>query len=247
MSLPLRYKICRWPQAVKCLSNNSRKLKITVTELFNSNSIKGLLIKVRHINYGTLFAAMIEGQGDLVTDTTKEGDIIPWMSTNEILVQLKKFGFDITYVEKLSLDTPTLEFLMKLKSLGYDKITRMVVMFRELDGTLSAKTLPLAIKSEHNVDKLTFGCQITAKKFYQRCADGYIYNMQDKDEMKLKWRWIDAIYNIDDILSENSDIEDFEVWQGDTRIDPNMPYTSPEYNTDLTPYDSTVVDDNSGG
>ena len=240
MSLPLRYKICRWPQAVKCLSNNSRKLKIKVTELLSNKYIHGMMIEVKHAEIGTLFAAVIQGEGEIVSNKTKEGDVLPWMTTSEILKQLLKFGFDITYTERLTLDSQTLDLLITLRNLGYDKVTKLVVACRKEDGTRILKSTPVAIKSEYNQDKLVYGTSISYKLFTKRVISDSIYNLQDISNDTIKWDWIDAMYGIDDILADNSDIEDFEAWVGETRIDKNMPYTSPEYNSDLTPYDSTL-------
>lgn len=207
MNQPLRYKICRWPQAAKCLSNNSRNLYISVNELINNKSLQGLLIKVEHAEFGTLFAAVAAGSGDIVTKYDDEGKLIPWMPTQAILQQLSKFGFYITYKEISSLDDNTINYLMQILDLGYDKISKIVVEYRE-NGSRHLDDYVIALRSSENPDLLTFGTQITRTKFTNRLTAGKILSLKDAD---IDWDWLDSIYNIADILEENRDIEEFEA------------------------------------
>ena len=207
MNQPLRYKICRWPQAVKCLSNNSRNLYISVTELVNNKTLEGTLIKVEHAEFGTLFAAVAAGSGEIVTKNDDDGNLIPWMSTNAILQQLAKFGFYIYYKEISSLDDDTIDYLMKAVNLGYDKITKLVVEYRE-NGRRIPREYVVALNSKQNEDLLGFGMHVTGAKFTNRITAGKLITLQDNGVYQ--WDWLDSIYNINDVLEENQDIEEFE-------------------------------------
>ena len=248
MSLPLRYKICRWPQAVKCLSNNSRKLRIHYSSFMDHELFKGSLIQVTHSDYGVMFTAVIDGEGEIVSKDDNRGLPLPWMTTKEILTQLAKFGFDITYVEKLSLNKETLAYLMKLRNIGYDKITKLYIR-QQIDGKVMHRPYFLALQTEHNLDVLTYGMMITEKKFNERLAAGYMFNLANADDDRIDWDWIDALYNIDDVLADNSDIEEFEVYQGGQKIFPPEKIDwgiVPEIdNSSLTPYEDN--DDQQGG
>ena len=149
--LPLRYRICKWSQASKCLSNNSRQLHIYVDKFINNDKFTGEVIKVEHDTLGVLFAAVTGGTGLDITDYDNDGDYIPWMTTAEILKQLRKFGFIIYYNEISSLDDKTLDELIRISNLGYDKITKIAVMTRK-DGKLTYHTYPIAMKSTDNTD-----------------------------------------------------------------------------------------------
>ena len=212
--------------------------------MFNGLPLRGTRVSVEHSSYGVLFAAMTDGRGEIISDVDEEGNVVPWMTTDEILKQLFKFGFDITYTERLTLDEHILNYLMQLRNLGFDKVTKVNVMNR-VEGSLRPKIYTLAIKSEYNSDMLTYGTTISQKRFMERLTSNYIMNIEDIHDSKLKWDWVDSIYNIDDILSENSEVVDFEVIPPEVEIpeDPAKPFTMPEYNSDLTPYDSTVVVD----
>ena len=259
MSLPLRYKICQWPQAAKCLSNNSRQLIIKVIDLCDYGNMLGTLIEVVHLHYGTLFAAIPEGKGEIISDKDDKGNELPWMTTEEILKQLLKFGFDITYTERLTLNDDTLAYLMYLRNLGFDKITRIAVMHRTDNNVPYIKTYPLAFKSEHADMLINYGMKIVGKQFNDLLANNWVINLAEKDNYKLSWNWIDATYGIDTILEENSDIEDMQAWLNGEEIDPNRllaaPSSYPAYPQMFTPYDeneeydtpSSGSTDNSGG
>lgn len=207
MGQPLRYRISQWPQAAKCLSNNSRNLYISINNLVQNDTLTGMLIKVEHTEFGTLFAAMIRGQGRIVTQYDDSGNYIPWMTTPEILVQLRKFGFDITYNQISSLSDDILNKLMQVRDLGYDKINKIVVVSRK-DGLRINKSYIIALKTKGNEDLLVYGLPITEVKFNNRLAAGKIISLNESD---FDWEWVDAIYNIDDILQENADVEKFEA------------------------------------
>ena len=67
-TIPLRYNISDWHQAVQCLSNNSEHLHINVSDYVQNDSIRGTKISVIHDMYGTLFAYIVDAVGELVSD-----------------------------------------------------------------------------------------------------------------------------------------------------------------------------------
>ena len=234
MSLPLRYRISRWQQAAECLSNNSRNLYITVSEFVNNETLQGTIIKVEHTEFGTLFAAMIKGEGRIVTRWDEENNLLPWLSVPQILTQLKKFGFDITYKEITSLDDQTIDWLMNIRNAGFDKISQVVVISRQ-NGIKIPHKYTIALKSDENSDLLTFGMSISSAKFTSRTSAGKILSLEDYDT---DWGWLDSIYNINDILQENSDIEPHggsELAESPIMIE----HPSIEVPEGFTPYDET--------
>lgn len=223
MNHPLRYQISQWPQAADCLSNNSRNLRICVDELVNNKHLTGMIIKVEHPEMGVLFAAMYKGQGEYITSHDSEGHYIPWLTNEEIIGQLEKFGFLITYNEMSSLDDATISYLMRVADLGYDKLTKLNVITRN-NGERIVHQYTVAMKSEKNDDLLTFGASVTSNKFTRRTSEGSILNLTESSN--IEWNWLDSIYNIADILQDNADIEHMEV----------------ENTEDMTPYsDDTAV------
>lgn len=237
---PLRYKICRWPQAVNCLSNNSRNLYISVNELVQNEVLTGVLIKVEHTELGTLFAAMVRGEGQIVTKDDEEGNHIPWMTTSQILQQLAKFGFYIIYNQISSLDDDILDELMQVRDLGFDKLNQIVVQSRK-EGSKVSKKYTVAMKTKGNEDLLIYGAHVSELKFNNRLASSKMIVLLE--DSTIEWSWVDSLYNISDILQENADIEKFAIDDADiqdlTHSDEIHPTNIPE---GFTLYDELDTD-----
>ncbi len=199
MTKRLRYRISSWTQLPDCLSNNSKNYYITVTDLTQQKDINGLVLTVHHAKYGVLFSAMPDSSGKLISEYDEEGVDIPSMTCEEILTQLKRFGFDIQYNQESSLPDYTLSFLMQLDDLGYSKITRIHV------GRAPGKNYVVALKADGNEDIYTFGSSITEAKFNKKLASNNVINITEQKDVT--WTWVDRTYNIEDVLQANADIE----------------------------------------
>jgi len=191
--------------------------------------IKGEVLQVNHASYGTLFAAMIMGHGELVTEFDEDGNAIPFLSTDEILKQIEKFGFYVIYDVKSNLPMNVITFLQELYEFGYDKITRIVVSTKSKEsGSLIWRPQVIAIKSQFNSDLLSYGAKITEKVFKNKLADNTIMNLSYEADMK--WDWLTYIANIADLLEENIDPRD-DIAELHS-LDP----FDPIHNEGLTPY-----------
>lgn len=165
---------------------------------------------MNHANYGVLFAAMIQGNGLLVTNTDEEGLDLNFLTTDEILAQLMKFGFYITYDIKQNLPNNMLAFLATIDNIGFDKITRVALESSTVSGQKIWEPTILVIKSEHNTDLLQFDCKLTRKAFNEKLSCNYIMNVSHEEGMV--WDWVTYICNISDILSENADpTKEFDI------------------------------------
>lgn len=204
MSEPLRYNISSWSQATQCLSNNSRELHITVSSLMG-DSANGQLIAVKHPAYGILFAAMTYGEGTLITTTdASTGDILPWMTTDEILAQLKKFGFIITYDVELHLSGDQITYLMTLNNLGFQHITTISV---QMTGT-KRRNFVIAFNGDEEPEWLEWPCATTKYEFDKKVSEGKVLNVTylTAKETEFKWDWLNFIGNIPDIIRDNSPV-----------------------------------------
>lgn len=210
MSRILRYQISDWNQITECLSNNSRNLFISLSKYIDK-SLKGLCLHVNHVNYGVLFAAMINGSGSLLSNETEDGYDIPFMTTEQILTELQRFGFYVKYDVKSNLPQDVISFLATIDNLGYDKITRVAVETKQPGGSVIWKPTILVFKAvPENDDILTFDCRLTRTKFNKKLADNVIMNVTHEPD--LEWDWLNYICNISDILDENIDpVDGFET------------------------------------
>ena len=199
MSDSLRYSISSWMQATECLSNNSRQLVITVSSL-SGNSLHGQLIAVKHPAYGVLFSAMTEGSGELVTTETEEGVVIPWMTTDEILTQLKKFGFDIVFDRKKHLPGDQITYLMTLYNLGFQHLTTIKV-----NSGKTSRDCVIAFNGTEEPEWLDWPCATTKGILDKKVTDGKVLNVSAlAAREEFNWDWLDFVANITDILAENA-------------------------------------------
>lgn len=157
---------------------------------------------------------MIEGSGQLISDKDERGRYLPFMTTNEILKQIEKFGFIVKYDVKRNLPGEVIAFLSKLYTLGYDKITRIIVQTKDNEGKLYDRPTVIVMKtSEYNDDLLTFGCKVSQNRFNRKLDSNTVINVTEEPGMT--WSWLKYMANISDLLDENLDHpKDFELDTG---------------------------------
>ena len=191
MSLPLRYQISDWHQLTQCLSNNSGMLHICVSDILNESSLNCTLIQVKHDTYGILFAYCVDESGELLSGES--------LSTDMILKELNRFGFDIIFAKKMNLKPDQLEYLTSLKGLQYDKIRQVNTLY-----TIEAER---NIVVAFNSSKLGNWLSNTYNPSYQELSEA-LYNCSACiiPEYEYDWSWLTYIGNIDEILKDNSRI-----------------------------------------
>jgi len=169
---------------------------------------------------------MIKGHGSLITEIAEDGGDLPFLSTQQILDQLMKFGFYVTYDVKNNLPQETFNFLAQVLDLGFDKITRVALETIDDCGIKVWRPTILVMKSEYNTDLLNFDCKLARKAFNQKLTDNVLMNVTHTDN--IQWDWVIYIANISDILKENL---------GEVPVPPNVDTSG------FTEYDSEVVND----
>lgn len=148
------------------------------------------------------------------------------MTTDEILKEIERFGFLVTYDEKSNLPNETISFLATLDNLGYDKIN-IIIVKEILNKSVYWRPYAIAMKSSFNTDLLTYGIKITQPVFFAKLASGSILNITNEDP--LHWDWLKYVANISDILDENIDpVDEFDT---DTGV-PEGDFTSYEDSTE---------------
>ena len=200
---PLRYNISSWQQLPGCLSNNSRELKISVSAMIDEH-LSGEVIKVVHTKYGVLFACLVNASGDLLTCTYT--NVLPDLTTQQILVELRKYGFIVTFNPQEHLDGDQMDYLMTLNELGFDKIRIMNVYSYKKDGSVEfvPKVVAFTIREETS-DLLNNGYSITMVKYLDALNNGRAINISGiSSKKKFRWDWLTFVANISDILKDNS-------------------------------------------
>ena len=202
---PLRYNISSWRQLPNCLSNNSRALRIHVTDFFNNEELRGFRISLEHTTMGVLFCCVLQARGSIVTDEDEYG--ASELSPEEILRELKKYGFDITYEPVKGLSGNLLDYLITLDKLAYDKIRILNVWHYNKNGMQESETKVVAFQANPHGDWLNNGYSASEKEFIQALNDGTAINLTDMSRTKnFRWDWLYGnVLSIEDVIRDNAD------------------------------------------
>lgn len=184
MSLPLRYQISDWHQLTQCLSNNSGMLHICVSDILNESSLNCTLIQVKHDTYGVLFAYCVDSSGELLSGES--------LSTDLILKELNRFGFDIIFAKKMNLKPDQLEYLTSLKGLQYDKIRVINTANQDYVVAFNSSQLGDWLSNTYN------------PSFFNLTDAIFLSDACIIPEDKYDWSWLTYVASIDDILKDNS-------------------------------------------
>lgn len=204
MSAPLRYRISDWHQANKCLSNNSRDLWISVTDIINNDVLTGLRIAICHRQFGTLFSTVLKSKGNLVSKFDEKLD--PDMDKEAVLKEMAKYGFLIDYKPESNLPGSQISYLMSVAGLNFDKIRIMSVYEYNANGRKHSDNYVVAFMSAYNPYWLNANYSCSMKEFKERLASGSVTNLSKVSEQRgFDWSWLyNNISNIDDILKSCS-------------------------------------------
>lgn len=200
--MPLTYKISSWLQLSECLSNTDRKLHAICSKII-SPVLQGLSVRVEHEDFGCLYSYLVDGEGPMLSDLA----VAP-VSTQEILDQLKRFGFYIIYEEEKELPGKLLNYLITLDGLGYDKIRILYVdMPMPLPGEdVEPKYFVVAFKVKDHPDWVNNTYRATESEITEGTMNGTAINISAMSkDLKFNWNFLkDYVLNIKDILDENS-------------------------------------------
>lgn len=195
--VPLRYNISDWHQLVECKSNNSSNLRIAVSDLIQNDSVTGTRISVQHASYGSLFTYVIGASGELVTP---ESEIGPELTVAQLLKEISRYGFLVTFDAKAHLPGAQLQFLLTLQNLHYDKLRLLTVTYGQY-----ARTYIVAFKIADHPNWIDNTAIATGSEFNTATADGSAFNISTISEAEnYRWDWLDYVANIDDIIADNA-------------------------------------------
>lgn len=203
----LRYEIDSWDQVSGCLSNNSKSLKLTCTEIFDQ-SLTGTVIRVEHERYGCLFAYLVSGSGSILE--YMPSGVLHELSTEDVLMELEKFGFIIKLSKKLEVNDDQYSLLITAKQLGMDKIRIMYVdtppraRYDAYQFTYTRTAYLVCFKSSDLSSWLDNQKVCTAFEFSKAVQTGKSINLTEAQGGLKGNNWsflFDKVLNLDDILS----------------------------------------------
>lgn len=205
MNAPLRYNISNWLQLSECKSNNSTDLYITVRQIIDDGShrLTGTSILVQHNQYGILFACLVNSNGTLLTPDP-ESKMIREFSTDEILKELEKFGFLVTFEINQHLSGEQISYLITLDGLDYDKIRRLDVYEYDRLGNKVFGEYIVAFNVEHCDGWLDANYICSKTEFLNKLNDGVAINLTHISQTKsFDWTWLTYVADIEDIIEDN--------------------------------------------
>ena len=201
MSRTLKYKITSWLQLNQCLSNYDPDLRASGIQVMDDR-LQGTVVRVTHKKYGCLFAYLVDGTGVDV-----ENPSIPLLTPEEILSELRRFGFLITYDVLGTLPGDVIEYLITLDKLGYDKIRYMLISEPTLfDTEKDPEYFVTAFKIKDHPDWINNTYRARTDEFQNALMDGTAINITAiSKEKHFDWSFLrDYVLNISDIIEEYS-------------------------------------------
>ena len=202
--MPLRYRISSLRQLPCCLSNNSHSLKIHVSDFTNNDLLEGFRITVEHPTMGILFACLLDAKGTFITGLDKKSPSHEF-TIDQILAELRKFGFLIEYRPALNLSGDQIQYLMTLNKLGFDKI-RILNVWKTVREEKSFTWYVVAFRACPHGDWLNDGYSPSQKEFQAALMNGTAMNLTDVSKTRqFRWDWLDYVANIDDLIRVNAD------------------------------------------
>jgi len=199
----LRYNISNWRQLKDAKSNHSAKMSISVADFVQDKRLSGLRIQLNHSDFGVLFACIVEAQGDIVGEVIE--NMIPELTPTQILVELQKFGFYITYNPEREIPIPQLQHLYSIKGLGFDKL-RILHVHSYSHGIKQIVWYIVAFNVKDNPQWINNWYSPSQEEFMRSLNDGSATNLSKvSNTQRYRWDWlVDYVADIDDILEANS-------------------------------------------
>lgn len=202
----LRYEIDSWDQITGCQSNNSPKLHLTY-DVALGRSLSGQIIRVEHDDYGCLFSYVVEASG--VDVSCSSNGTVFQLTTDELLMELEKYGFIVQFSTCLQISDAQYQLLMSSQLLGMSKIRIMYVDMTEkrnrFDDNYERKPYLAMFKTDKLPMWLSNGKVCSKREFEDALAKGYAVNLTECEGglHGNDWSFLtDKVLNVSDILKK---------------------------------------------
>lgn len=200
MPNPLKYEISNWHQAVACHSNLTPDYKLEVCDFVdcsNENELIGTRITLKHPKYGVLFTAVLNTSGTLVSNDLSV--VEKSLSDKSVIDELKKWGFDITFVAERALTKDQVNLLTSLKYFKYDKIRILNVKDGKTDFVVPHIVAFNITTSSNWVNPNYVSNKI---EFIHAISTGKAFDLKESlEKIRGDWSWLEnKIADIDETL-----------------------------------------------
>lgn len=202
----LRYEIDSWDEITGCQSNNSPKLHLTY-DVALGRSLSGQIIRVEHDDYGCLFSYVVEASG--VDVSCAPNGTVFQLTTDELLMELEKYGFIVKFSKCLQISNAQYQLLMSSQLLGMSKIRIMYVDMttkrNRFDDDYERKPYLVMFKTDKLPMWLSNGKVCSKQEFEDALAKGYAVNLTECEGglHGNDWSFLtDKVLNVTDILKK---------------------------------------------
>lgn len=199
---PLRYEISSWSQLVECQSNYSNKLHIKVRKVIQDDRLSGTIIDMIHEDFGSLFCYLVDGSGPLLASNDP---LVYEMPCSDILKELERYGFFITFSCREHLPTKQVEYLKTIQQLGFDKIRILDVYTYASNGAKLLNPHVVVFNIEPNPGWMDNSYSASYEEYLNAIASGTAINLSSMSEInRFHWDWLTYVASIQDIIDDNS-------------------------------------------
>lgn len=195
--MELSYSIDSWDRLTECKSNKSSEYYIVVRDINCGSYMRSKMIHVHHSKLGCVFATTVGAIGTIVDPS------VPDMTRDEILKQLKRFGFNVKFSQKIDIPQSQLYKLRGLYDMGYDRIREVSIV----ESSKQAYGYIVAFRSGMNEldDWYNNWYSPSKKEFDSAICSGDAYVIKDTyrpSSDNSDWSWVHGVvYRLSDVLS----------------------------------------------
>lgn len=192
--MELSYSIDSWDRLTECRSNKSSEYYIVVRDVNCGSYMRAKMIHVHHSKLGCVFATTVGAMGTIVDSD------VPDMTREDILKQLKRFGFNVKFSQKIDIPERQLYKLRGLYDLGYDRIR--LISLQKTNGSVG---YVVAFKSTSSVTDDWFNNWYSPYEsefdIAVRAGEAYVVHSTSNNDGE-DWSWVHgAVYKLQDLLS----------------------------------------------
>lgn len=199
----LQYNITDWHQLTQCHSNLSRDLSIKVSSLLQNDMLTGTRIAVVHELFGPIFTTVFTPTGSMVWSEKDDPQTVFSLTTDQILMELHKWGFIVTYQQMYCLPEDQLAYIVAIQELGYTTI-RTITPFHSVLGqpVFSTRIVAFVIASTTTewID-ITFKPRDSA--YTDALTQGQAIDLGSRSKSPWDWAWLTSVVSISSILAQN--------------------------------------------
>lgn len=173
-----------------------------MSDFVNDKRLSGTRITVSHPKFGDLFTCVVNASGDMISPY--EQNLVHSLSTEDILAELFKFGFVVSFDPKEDLSGAQISYLMSLDGLGYDKL-RVLPVWHFENGVQVFRHYVVAFKIEPLPAWLNNSYAASDSEYTEAVKSGNAINVSAiSAAQNFDWTWLNFVANISDIIADNS-------------------------------------------